>query len=102
MVFLGISALNKTSLRDKHLVQAVSKFICNKHRYLELNIFKDMEYTFEADMTMDMVPIQFVEMLNLFDHVPQVVVIVAGTNDLGHISKVQLRVRVEDIITDIC
>ena len=61
-----------------------------------------MEYTFEADMTMNMVPTQFVEMLNLFDYVLQVVVLVAGTNDLGHISKAQLRARVEDMITDVC
>ena len=60
-----------------------------------------MKYTFESDMTLNMVPTQFAEMLNLFVHVLQAVVLVAGTNDLDQIFKAQLRARAEDMITDI-
>ena len=40
---------------DRHLSQAVSKFIRNKHHYPELAIFSEMEYTFDAEMTIDLV-----------------------------------------------
>ena len=40
------------------------------------------------------------EMFQIHDHIPQAIVIIAGTNNIGVCSKAQTRARSEDMITD--
>ena len=37
---------------------------------------------------------------NIYDHVPQVIIIVAGVNNIDKCSKAQARARSEDMITN--
>ena len=64
-------------------------------------VFEKLEYHFETDLRMHQVPNAFLEMLNIHDHLPQVVVIQVGTNDIGVATKAQAQARVEDMLTDI-
>ena len=86
---------------DKHPARIIAKFIGNKFRYPELAVFDQCEYFFDEDLTMDKVPHQLADMFNVHDHLPQVVILLIGSNDLGTISKAQLRARAEDMITDV-
>ena len=47
------------------------------------------------------VPTQLAEMFHLYNHVPQAVVVIVGSNDLGKISKAQLRAYSKDMLMDI-
>ena len=49
---------------------------------------------------MSEVTTELVEMFCLHDHVPQAIVVVAGSDDLGVFSKAQIRARAQDMVTD--
>ena len=51
-------------------------------------------------MLMNEVPTQPAEMFNLYDHTPQEIVVVLGSDYLSKISKAQLRTHSKDILTD--
>ena len=40
-------------------------------------------------------------MFKIYDHLPQVIIIIFGVKDIGHCSKAQLRTHSEDMVTDI-
>ena len=40
-------------------------------------------------------------MFNIYDHLPQVIIIICGIKDIGHCSKAQLRAYSEDMVTDV-
>ena len=40
-------------------------------------------------------------MFNIYDHLPQVIILICGIKDIGHCSKAQLRASSEDMVTDI-
>ena len=86
---------------DYHLQHMIPKFICNKARYPELAVFEHFEYHFDQQMRLHQVPGNFAEMLNIYTHVPQALVIMVGGNDLGIATKAQTRARVEDMLTDL-
>ena len=86
---------------DKHLAKLVAKFIGNKKRYPELDIFTNFEYFFDDNLTMAQTATQVADLFNIHDHTPQAIVLVVGANDLGTISKAQLRARAEDMLTDV-
>ena len=86
---------------DYHLQHMIPKFIRNKARYPELAVFEHFEYHFDQQMRLHQVPGNFVEMLNIYTHVPQALVIMIGRNDLGIATKAQTRARVEDMLTDL-
>ena len=50
---------------------------------------------------MSQIPKEFVEMFDLYDHLPQALTVTVRECDLGCISKAQLWVRVEDVLTDV-
>ena len=60
-----------------------------------------MEYSFDNDLHIQEIPKQLLEMFNIYDHLPQVIIIICGVKDIGHCSKAQLRVHSEDMVTDI-
>ena len=72
----------------------------NRYRYPELSIFKQLEYHFEADLKMEDVQNYLLEMFQIYDHIPQAIIIIAGTNNIGVCSKAQMRARSEDMVTD--
>ena len=41
------------------------------------------------------------EMFNIYDHLPQVIILICGIKDIGHCSKAQLRASSEGMVTDI-
>ena len=43
---------------------------------------------------------KLLEMFQIHDHIPQAIVIIAGTNNIGNSSKAQMRARSEDMVTD--
>ena len=88
-------------LGDQHLQHLIPKFLCNQHRYPELSIFEQFEYHFEADLKMEDVQNQLLEMFQIHDHIPQAIIIIAGTNNIGNCSKAQMRARSEDMVTDV-
>ena len=73
----------------------------NRHRYPELAIFPKMEYSFDNDLCIQEIPKQLLEMFNIYDHLPQVIILICGIKDIGHCSKAQLRASSEDMVTDI-
>ena len=87
-------------LGDQHLQHLIPKFLRNRHRYPELSIFEQFEYHFEADLKMEDVQNQLLEMFQIHDHIPQAIIIIAGTNNIGNCSKAQMRARSEDMVTD--
>ena len=86
---------------DYHLQHMIPKFIRNKARYPELAVFEHFEYHFDQQMRLHQVPGNFAEMLNIYTHVPQALVIMVGGNDLGIATKAQTRARAEDMLTDL-
>ena len=44
---------------------------------------------------------QLLEMFQIYDHIPQAIVIIAGTNNIGNSSKAQMRARSEDMVKDV-
>ena len=74
---------------DAHLQSIIPKFLHNKVRYLEMAVFERMEYHFGVDLRMHQVPNAFLEMLNIHDHLPQALVLVVRTNDIGVATKAQ-------------
>ena len=60
-----------------------------------------MEYSFDNDLRIPEIPKQLLEMFNIYDHLPQVVIIICGIKDIGHCSKAQLRAHSEDMLTDV-
>ena len=64
-------------------------------------VFGRMEYHFEVDFRMHQVPNAFLEMLDIHDHLPQALVLMVGTNDIGVATKAQAQARAEDMLTDI-
>ena len=88
-------------LGDQHLQQLIPKFLRNHHRYPELSIFEQFEYHFQADLKIEDVQNQLLEMFQIYDHIPQAIVIIAGTNNIGNSSKAQMRARSEDMVTDV-
>ena len=87
-------------LGDQHLQQLIPKFLRNHHRYPELSIFEQFEYHFQADLKMEDVQNQLLEMFQIHDHIPQAIVIITGTNNIGNSSKAQMQARSEDMVTD--
>ena len=87
-------------LGDQHLQHLIPKFLCNRHRYPELSIFEQFEYHFEADLKMEDVQNQLLEMFQIHDHIPQAIIIIAGTNNIGNCSKAQMWARSEDMVID--
>ena len=59
-----------------------------------------MEYSFDTALKLEDAPPCLVEMFETHDHIPQAIIIVLGVNSIGAISKAQMRVRAEDMITD--
>ena len=59
-----------------------------------------MEYSFDKELKLEDAPPCLVEMFETHDHIPQAIIIVLGVNSIGAISKVQMRARAEDMITD--
>ena len=53
-------------------------------------VFDRMEYHFEVDFSMHQVPNAFLEMLDIHDHLPQALVLMVGTNDIGVATKAQV------------
>ena len=51
-------------------------------------------------MYMSEVAMELAEMFCLHDYVPQAIVVVAGSDDLGIFSKAQIRARAQDMVTD--
>ena len=43
---------------------------------------------------------QLLEMFQIHDHIPQAIIIIAGTNNIGSCSKAQMWARSEDMVTD--
>ena len=86
---------------DYHLQHMIPKFIRNKARYLELAVFNHFEYHFDQQMRLHQVPGNFIEMLNIYTHVPQALVIMVEGNDLGVATKAQTRAHAEDMLTDL-
>ena len=87
-------------LGDTHLHKLIPKFLHNKDRYPELNIFSKMEYSFDKALKLEDAPPCLVEMFETHDHIPQAIIIVLGVNSIGAVSKLQMRARAEDMITD--
>ena len=58
-------------LGDQHLQQLIPKFLHNHHRYSELSIFEQFEYHFQADLKMEDVQNQLLEMFQIYDHIPR-------------------------------
>ena len=87
-------------LGDQHLQYLIPKFLRNRHRYPELSIFEQFEYHFEADLKMEDVQNQLLEMFQIHDHIPQAIIIIVGTNNIGNCSKAQMWARSEDMVTD--
>ena len=59
-----------------------------------------MEYSFDKALRLEDAPPCLVELFELHDHIPQVIVIILGANSIGVTSKAQMRARTEDMITD--
>ena len=87
-------------LGDQHLQHLIPKFLRNRHRYPELSIFEQFEYHFEADLKMEDVQNQLLEMFQIHDHIPQAIIIIAGTNNIGNCSKAQMWARSKDMVMD--
>ena len=87
-------------LGDVHVQYLIPKFLNSRQRYLELAVFTGMEYFFKDKMYMSEVATELAEMFCLHDHVPQVILVVAGSDDLGIFSKAQIRARAQDMVTD--
>ena len=87
-------------LGDQHLQHLIPKFRHNRHRYLELSVFEQFEYHFEADLKMEDVQNHLLGMFQIHDHILQAIVIIAGTNNIGICSKAQMRARSKDMVTD--
>ena len=87
-------------LGDQHLQHLIPKFLCNHHRYPELSIFEQFEYHFQAYLKMEDIQNRLLEMFQIYDDMPQAIVIIAGTNNIGNSSKAQMRARSEDMVTD--
>ena len=85
---------------DQHLQQLIPKFLRNKHHYPELSVFSRMEYSFDKDLQLQDVQLRLLEMFQIHDHLPQVILLVAGINNVGKSSKAQVRTRCKDMITD--
>ena len=85
---------------DQHLQQLIPKFLQNKQRYPELSVFNRMEYFFDKELTLQEVQYKLLEMFQIHDHILQVVLIVAGINNVGKSSKAQMRARCEDMVMD--
>ena len=60
-----------------------------------------MEYSFDNDLHIQEIPKQLLEMFNIYDHLPQVIIITCGIKDIGHFSKAQLRAHSKDMLTDV-
>ena len=85
---------------NQHLQQLIPKFLRNKHRYPELSVFNRMEYFFDKDMMLQDVQHKLLEMFQIHDHIPQVVLLVVGINNISKSSKAQVSSRCEDMLTD--
>ena len=88
-------------LGDQHLQHLIPKFLRNRHRYPELSVFQQLEYHFEVDLKMEDVQNHLLEMFNIHGHIPQAIVIIARTNNIGMCSKAQMRARSEDMVMDV-
>ena len=44
---------------------------------------------------------QLLEMFQIHDHIPQAIIIIAGTNNIGNCSKAQMWARSKDMVTDV-
>ena len=60
-----------------------------------------MKYSFDNDLRIQEIPKQLLEMFNIYDHLPQVVIIICGIKDIGHCSKAQLKALGGDMLTDV-
>ena len=60
-----------------------------------------MEYLFDNELCIQDIPKQLLEMFNIYDHIPQVFIIICGLKDIGHCSKAQLQACSEDMVTDV-
>ena len=87
-------------LGDEHLQHLIPKFLRNRHRYPELSVFQQFEYHFKADLKMEDVQHHLLEIFQIHDHIPQDIVIIAGTNNIATCSKAQMRACSEDMVTD--
>ena len=85
---------------DRHLQQLIPKFLRNKQHYPELSVFSRMEYSFDKDLQLQDVQHKLLEMFQIHDHIPQVVLLVMGINNVDKSSKAQVRARCEDMITE--
>ena len=102
-LYLSQSIVEKQAIwmiGDQHLQQLIPKFLQNKQRYPELSVFNRMEYFFDKELTLQEVQYKLLEMFQIHDHILQVVLIVAGINNVGKSSKAQMRARCEDMVTD--
>ena len=87
-------------LGDQHLQHLIPKFLRYCHWYPELSVFQQFEYHFESDLKMENVQHHLLEMFEIHDHIPQAIVILAGTNNIGACSKAHMRAHSEDMVTD--
>ena len=86
---------------DTHLESIIPKFLHNQARYPEIAVFDRLEYNFNTDLRMHQVPKSFLEMMDIHDHLPQVLVLLVGGNDISMVTKAQARARAEDMLTDV-
>ena len=68
---------------DRHLQQLIPKFLHNKQHYPELSVFSRMEYSLDKDLQLQYVQLPVLEMFQIHDHLPQVILLVAGINTVG-------------------
>ena len=87
-------------LGDQHLANLIPKFLRNCHHYPELSVFNQFKYHFDNDLKLKDIQGHLLKMFKIYDHVPQVIVTVAGGNNIAKCSKAQARARSEDMITD--
>ena len=59
-----------------------------------------MEYSFDKDLQIQDIQHRLLEMFQIHDHIPQVVLLVVGINNVGKSSKAQVRAWCQDMITD--
>ena len=60
-----------------------------------------MEYSFDNNLRIQEIPKQLLEMFNIYEHLPQAVIIICGVKDIGYCSKAQLRAHSEDMLMDV-
>ena len=71
------------------LANLIPKFLSNHHYYPELSVFNQFKYHFDNDLKLKDIQGHLLKIFNIYDHVPQVIVIVAGVNNIGKCSKSQ-------------